>query len=80
MSGPARNGGANVAGLLLASTTSGGMNGTTTVAPRAHPRGATADHAGDKANTGADDTIEKLDGSPVCRDSHAHLRSTPTTG
>jgi hypothetical protein len=47
MSGPARNGGAN--GLLLASTTSGGMNGTTTVAPRAHPRGATADHAGDKA-------------------------------
>jgi hypothetical protein len=31
MSGPARNGGAN--GLLLASTTSGGMNGTTTVAP-----------------------------------------------
>jgi hypothetical protein len=69
MSGPARNGVANVAGLLLASTTSGGMNGTTTVAPRAHPRGATADHAGDKANTGADDSIgtaEKLDGSPVC--------------
>jgi hypothetical protein len=66
MNGPARKGGANVAGLLVSQYHVGGMNGTTTVAPRAHPRGATADHAGDKANTGADDSIEKLDGSPVC--------------
>ena len=69
MSGPARKGGANVAGLLVSQYHVGWNEWHHNGRARAHPRGATADHAGDKANTGADNSIgtaEKLDGSPVC--------------